>query len=130
MTSPLPEPEKPAVSEGLAPGQSSGSRPPGEQGLIEEVLHHTSHALVSPQPLSDVDKRALEDVAARMHGKPLETVVAELVLAVLKQHISGLPGFDDLAPALSQRVAKTLIDDPTAKTRLESLWNRLQGGPA
>jgi hypothetical protein len=121
MTSPLPEREKPAASDVKAPG---------EQGLIEEVLQQTSHALVSPLPLSDADKRALEDVANRMRGKPLESVVAELVLAVLKQHISGMPRFDELAPALSQRVAKTLIDDPAAKSRLESLWHRLQGEPS
>ncbi len=86
--------------------------------------------MFSPQPLTAAEKRALEEVAGRMRGKPLETVVAELVLAVLRQHISGLPGFDELGPALSQRVARTLIDDPSAKPRLESLWNRLQGGPA
>lgn len=111
---------------GLASGTPiSDSREPG---LIEEVLQQTSHALVSRQPLDEADKRALEEVAARMRGKPLETVVAELVLAMLKRHISGLPSFDDLAPALSQRVARTLIGDPSAKLRLESLWNRLQGG--
>src|SRR5580704_193964 len=79
----------------------------GEQGLIEEVLQQTSHALVSRQPLAEADKRALEEVAARMRGKPLETVVAELVLAMLRRHISGLPGFDELGPGLSQRVART-----------------------
>jgi hypothetical protein len=39
-----------------------------------------------------------------------------------------LPGFGDLGPALAQRVARSLIDDPSAKPRLEALWNRLQGG--
>ena len=117
------------------PGLLTSDKPPssdsGEKaGLIDEVLQQTSHALVSRQPLAEADKRALEEVASRMRGKPLEMVVTELVLAMLRQHISGLPGFDDLAPALSQRVARTLIDDPSAKSRLESLWNRLQGGPA
>jgi hypothetical protein len=119
MTSPLPESGKPAASEQHAPGKES---------LIDEVLQQTSNTLVSRQPLAEADKRALEEVAVRMRGKPLETVVAELVLAMLKQHMSGLPGFDELGPALSQRVARSLIDDPSAKPRLEALWNRLQGG--
>jgi hypothetical protein len=121
MTSPQPDRDKPAEFE---------PRPPGEEELIEEILEQTSHALVSRQPLAASEKQALDDVVRRMRGKPLETAVAELVLVVLKQHISGLPGFDELGPALSQRVARTLIDDPAAKPRLESLWIRLQGGPA
>jgi hypothetical protein len=119
MTSPQREPGKPAASEQHAPG---------EKGLFDQVLQQTSNVLVSRQPLSDADKRTLEKVAARMRGKPLEAVVAELILAMLRQHIAGLPGFEELAPALSQRVARTLIDDPSAKPRLEALWNRLQGG--
>jgi hypothetical protein len=121
----LPEP---AGFKRPASGNPPVSASAAESALIEEVLQQTSHVLTSRQPLAEADKRALEEVAARMRGKPLETVVAELILAMLRRHISGLPGFDELAPALSQRVARTLIDDPSAKPRLESLWNRLQGG--
>jgi hypothetical protein len=119
MTSPQREPANPAASEQHASG---------EKGLFDQVLQQTSNVLVSRQPLAEADKRALEEVATRMRGKPLEAVVAELVLAMLKQHISGWPGFEELGPALAARVARTLIDDPSAKPRLESLWNRLQGG--
>ena len=102
-----------------------------ESRVIDAVLQQTSQALVARQPLTALEKQAVDDVARRMRGKPLETVVAELVLAVLKQHISALPGFGEFGPALSQRVAATLLDDPVAKPRLEALWNGLQtGGPA
>jgi hypothetical protein len=124
MTSPLPDPERPSAD------QPPAAPPPGEEGLIEKILEQTSHALVSPQPLTADEKRAMDDVARRMRGKPLESAVAELLLAVLRQQISGLPHFDELGPALSQRVARTLLDDPAARPRLEALWNRLQGGPA
>ncbi len=120
MTSSQPQRDQP-------PGQLSSA--PAEPLAIEAILQQTSQALVARQPLSAAEKQALDDVARRMRGKPLETVIAELVLAVLKEHISGVPGFPELGSALSQRVAATLLDDPAAKPRLEALWTRLQGGP-
>ena len=119
MTTPQPQRDQPAKPS--SPG-------PAEPLAIDAILHQTSQALVSRQPLSAAEKQALEDVARRMQGKPLETVVAELVLAVLKEHVSAAPGFREWGPGLSRRVAATLLDDPDAKPRLEALWTRLQGG--
>jgi hypothetical protein len=131
MSFPLPDPENPARSEWLDPDKQPGPRPAGEEaGLFDKILRQTTHALIAQDPLTAEEKLSFEEVAQRMRGSkaPLETVVRELVFAAIKNHISNLPGSDELGRALSQRVARTLIDDPAAKSRLETLWNRMLGG--
>ncbi len=131
MSSPLPNPGQPAGTEPIASGESPRPGTPAEDaGLLEEVIQETSQALVSEEPLTTAEKRAFEEVALRLRGQPLplEAIVSELLFAVLNQHISDLPGFEVWGHVLSDRVARTLVDDQTAKSRLESLWNRLQGG--
>ncbi|MGA2256062.1 MAG: hypothetical protein ABSG53_15555 [Thermoguttaceae bacterium] len=133
MSSSLPDPGHPPRPEWLVSAKAPTPRSSGEPpGLIEEILQETSKALISQEPLTAAERRAFEDVAVRFRGQslPLETIVSDLVFAVLRNHISALPGFEELGRSLSERVARTLIDDPTAKLRLESLWNRLQGEPA
>ncbi|MGO9112204.1 MAG: hypothetical protein ACLP9L_23500 [Thermoguttaceae bacterium] len=133
MSSSLPDPGNPPLSDRLDFGKTPTRRASAEPaGVFEEILQQTSQALTSQEPLTAAERREFEDVARRIRGQslPLETIVSELVFAVLKNHISALPGFEELGRSLSERVARTLIDDPTAKLRLESLWNRLQGEPA
>ena len=148
MSSPFPDPDRPAGPELTASGKGAGAGDPGseslerrepgerresdekEGGLFAEVLQETTHAFVSQEPLTAAEKRAFEEVAMRLRGKPLplETIASELVYAVLKNHLSALPDFDALGRALAERVARTMINDPAAKLRLESIWNHLQEG--
>ena len=130
MSSSLPDPANPPGSKWSVSEKAARPGDPGEAaGMFEEILQETTQTLVSQEPLSMADRRAFEEVALRFRGKPLplETIASELVFAVLKNHVSALPGFEELGRSLCERVARTLVDDPTAKLRLESLWNRLQG---
>jgi hypothetical protein len=103
--------------------------PPAEPRLLEKVLVETSEVLRSEEPLEDGDKESLSEVARRHRDQPLtlDPVATELVSAILRNHLRGLPGLGPMIPAMSACIARSLMDDPIAHARLGALWTRLGG---
>lgn len=128
MSASVPDPRQSAgQSRSISETTPAPSAPPRDPSLLERVIAETSEALVLEEPLTDAQRTAFENVACRHRGQPLtlEPVAAELVLAVLENHFSNLPGFARIGLALSTRIAQTLMEDPASCQRLECLWARL-----
>jgi hypothetical protein len=94
--------------------------------LLENVLQQTLAVCSSDHPLDPAEMQRFLAVARRYHGQPLaaDPVASELVFAALEGRLAGEhdEGFWRAAAA---QVARTLLDDPVAKPRLERFWGRL-----
>jgi hypothetical protein len=111
-----------------AEDSSSASRM-AEPSLLERVLRQTLEVCGPDEPIDPIEMQALQEVAIRHRGRPLELepVAVELVAAVI----------DGLCPAkkntdfwrnLTVQVAGILMDDPSTFARMNSFWIRLGGG--
>lgn len=93
--------------------------------ILEQVLRETLSLAEQDRSLDEAECEALCDVARR-HGGLLETQVAEeLVAAVLSTRLGRVVA-PSLREPMSRTIAETLLDDPPARKRLESLWRRLR----
>jgi len=105
--------------------QSADSTANGE--LMDRVLQETLAATDADTPLDPTELAALIDVARRHCGQTptLASIVVELVEAVLATRFGGVSDGGDRWRSMSSAIAETLMDDPTSRDRLESLWTRL-----
>ena len=99
--------------------------------LLERVLQETFSAVISDDPLAKTDRDVLTEVALRYPGQPLclQPVATELVFALLRTHLGRFESFVQAGNTLAARIAETLMEDPEARKRLGSLWDRLGGKP-
>jgi len=94
--------------------------------LLENVLQETLAVCTSDEPLDRGEIERFLQVARRHRGQPLaaDPVAGELVFAVLARHFAG-EFREEFWRAAAARIARTLLDDPVAKARLERFWGRL-----
>lgn len=106
--------------------QRPDSQPGHRRALLERVLRQTLLDDERDGPLDEADRRALAEVARRHRGKPLtlEPVGVDLVQAVLMTHFAGLADRPGFWRRVSLPIAETLLDDPVARGRIETLWDR------
>jgi len=108
-------------------GTPAGPRTTPETAeLLENVLRQTLDVCTWEHPLDSAEMRRLLAVARRHCGQPLaaDPVVSELVFAALEGRLTGEHD-EEFWRAAAAHVARTLLDDPVAKLRLERFWGRL-----
>ncbi len=94
--------------------------------ILENVLRETLAVCASEHPLDSAEMRRFLAVARRHCGQPLaaDPVASELVFAALEGRLTGEHD-EAFWRAAAAHVARTLLDDPVAKPRLERFWGRL-----
>jgi len=94
--------------------------------LLENVLRETLAVCASEQPLDRAEMRRFLDVARRHRGQALEAdpVASELVFAAMEGHFA-VEHHEEFWRAAAAQIARTLLNDPVAKPRLERFWGRL-----
>lgn len=97
--------------------------------LLEAVLRTTLAASGAEETLDPQTREAIAAVAARHSGKAVRDapVAQELVAAVLRGQFGAMVSAPAAWEDLTSLVAQTLLEDPAASRRLESLWLRLCG---
>jgi hypothetical protein len=105
---------------------TSGNTPETTE-LLEKVVRETLAICVTNEPLETADVQRLREVAKRHAGSSFadEPVVSELVHALLEGWLG--PAMTDLGRGAASQIARTLLEDPVAKARLERFWRRLSG---
>jgi hypothetical protein len=100
---------------------------PSDPGLLERVLGATEALLCADTPLDDAQRAALRDVARRYRGQPLAVspVAVELVQAVVGRRFRQCADSEPLWREMAMTIAETIVEDPLARGRLESLWTFL-----
>jgi hypothetical protein len=107
---------------------STEPRSAPDDALLETVLQQTLTVLNPEESVDSSTKAALLAVARRYpaHSLLLSPIVVELVDAALpRPFVVGTP--HELRDRLTSQIAQTLMDDPVARPRLESLWTHLCG---
>lgn len=102
---------------------------PQAAALLESVLHATLTICASDEPLDPSDVQRLRDVARRHAGcgTMSEPIAIELVRAVLEGHFLSADDAQGVGPAVAIQIARSLLDDPASKARLQRFWDRLTG---
>lgn len=101
-------------------------RSAADEALLETVLQQTLAALSGEESVDPSTKTALSTVAKRYAGQALvlEPIAVELVDAALPRlFLTGDRA--ELRNRLAAHIAQTLMDDPIARPRFESLWHYL-----
>ena len=95
--------------------------------VLEEVLQRTAVQNTVDQSLQLAEMEVLVEVAQRFRGVPfqLDPVVIELVKATLARQLKNTGQTEQSLAAVSERVARTLFENPESHERLRLLWERL-----
>jgi hypothetical protein len=98
-----------------------------DPALLLRVLEQTLSSKDAPDAVEAADIERLKTVARQRHGQPLtvEPVAVEMVRAVLGAHFARLGKDPDTFNDITLQIARTLMEDPSACKRLETLWSRL-----
>ena len=83
----------------------------------------------SEEPPSRAEMEAVEEVARRLAGESfaLDPVVVELVGAMLLVQYGSQWNSPGLWRVVSERIARSIFEDPLSRERMERLWDRLSG---
>ncbi len=110
----------------------AGNASPGSADLLERVLQATLSATADGQPLDPAELAALRDVARRHRGAAvtLPLVADDLVQTLLRVRFANLEATAGFWRAAVERIAGSLLDDPTARDRLQALWAQLSEAAA
>ncbi|OYV84499.1 MAG: hypothetical protein B7Z73_15320 [Planctomycetia bacterium 21-64-5] len=94
--------------------------------LLDRIVEETLHTDVEGNDDAE-DLRLLRQVAARFPRAPfeLQPVGVEMVCALVGPQYRRLLESEEAWLAMMHAVTQTLFDDPRARQRLESLWQRL-----
>jgi hypothetical protein len=119
-----PEPFDPRPE---VPEESTGDA--ADASLLDAVLRQTAAMVDSDEPPSRAETEAVEEVARRLAGHPFELapVVVELVGAMLLVQFGSQWNSPSLWQVVSERIAKSIFEDPLSRERMERLWDRLSG---
>jgi len=100
---------------------------PDSANLMDRVLEETLAATDADAALEPGEVDALKQVARRHPNEPLtlSPVATELVGAVLSTRFGHLRDKAEHWQSMSSTIAETLMDDPSSRDRLQSLWARL-----
>lgn len=122
------EPGEPFDSRPELPEEAAGES--ADASLLESVLRQTAQMADSDEPPSRAEMEAVEEVARRLAGSSfaLEPVVVELVGAMLLVQYGQQWNSPALWRVVSQRIARSIFEDPLSRQRMERLWDRLSGG--
>ena len=107
-------------------GAEFESTPPPDHEVLEKMLRQSF--VGGDEPVDPALAATLFRVVAR-HGSEedlSETLVSELVLAVISSYFSVVPEPAGLWSRMATSVAGTLCDDPVARDRLSAWWNGLR----
>ncbi len=98
-----------------------------QSDLMERVLEETLAATDAAAPLEPRELEALKEVARRHPDEPLTLlpVATELVRAVLSTRFGHLRDGTESWQSMTSTIAETLMDDPSSRDRLQSLWAQL-----
>ena len=109
------------------PESTPPAEAPDQSDLMERVLEETLAATDSDASLEPGELEALKEVARRHANEPLtlSPVANELVGAVLSARFGSLREKTEQRQSVSSTIAETLMDDPSSRERLQSLWARL-----
>jgi hypothetical protein len=96
--------------------------------LLERVLRQTLDICQPGEPIDPAEMQALHEVADRYRDRPLELepVAVELVAAAI-DGICPTTKNSEFWRNIALQVARILMDDPSTRTRMNSLWIRLGG---
>ena len=121
-------PPEPFDSRPELAGESTGDSV--DASLLESVLRQTAAMADSDEPPSRAEMEAVEEVARRLGGHPfaLDPVVVELVGAMLLVQYGSQWNSPGLWRVVSERIARTIFEDPLSREQMERLWDRLSGG--
>ena len=103
------------------------SQPFQDPELLDRVLRSTLAMIQSDEAMEPQEMDALLGVARRHRGEALsaEPIAQELVDAMLRPKFGSISESDEFWRRMSAWIASTMMDDPPARQRLESLWERL-----
>ncbi len=120
---------EPVDSRPAAEEESAEASAGGDASLLESVLRQTAAMADSEEPPSREEMEAVEEVARRLAGEPfaLDPVVVELVGAMLLVEYGNQWNSPGLWRVVSERIARTIFEDPLSRERMEKLWDRLSG---
>ena len=111
--------------------RANASSTPAEtqKELLDQVLRETVAASEDLDALDAGEREVLLAVAERYRGSSLslDPIAVELVERLLRFRMGELSSSDKFWREMSTWIARTLMEDPESKTRLESLWNNLRG---
>ena len=95
--------------------------------VLEDVLRQTAALDSVEQGIQFADLEVLVKVARRFRGVEFQfdPVVIELVRATLARQLKDSGQSNDQFSAVTEKVARTLFDNPETQERLRSLWARL-----
>jgi hypothetical protein len=95
--------------------------------MLDQILSLTSGGAPQAGFVEASDVQPLLDVARSLASVPfvLEPVAIELIHAVLQVQFQKAGLQAEQVRAMARQIATTLCDDPTSRSRLESLWNAL-----
>ena len=121
------DPHRPAEEIELNSGKSrqTGSDPNPE--MLEQALRETLDRAQNA-PVSEAEMATLVSIAKKHGSVELNAhpIAADLVEALLAARFKMDRAQPEVWRRVSEQVAETLMEDPVAKPRLESLWKRLQ----
>jgi hypothetical protein len=102
-----------------------------ERRLLDQVLQQTVTALDNPATVSPECLQSLRDVAVRHRGQPVSEPAAaiDLVDAVLKCCWPGWAQNASDRQTMLSEIVEALLEDPTARARLEAVWAMLADSP-
>lgn len=118
------------AGKGRTPG-GAGSRSTPRERRVADVLAATIESMDAPADrgiweasLTPDDQQRLVGVALRHdRSAPLDVVLAaDLVAAVMPKSLAAMAAGPDGGRRLVERIARSLLDDPVSRGRLESLW--------
>ena len=94
---------------------------------LQHVLEETMTRDAFDQSLQPDERAALVEVARRHEhlASQLETVVPQLVSAILRVRLRRLQVPDDAWQSMCDQIAASLLDAPHARERIGGLWTRL-----
>ena len=109
------------------PEPAPSDESPDQSDLMDRVLEETLAAADAGASLDPGELEALKEVARRHANEPLtlSPVATELVEAVLSTRFGRLRDKVEQWQSISSAIAETLMDDPSSRDRLQSLWARL-----
>jgi hypothetical protein len=110
--------------------ESAGAPAPEDASLLESVLRQTAAMADSDEPPSRAEMEAVEEVGRRFAGRAfsLDPVVVELVGAMLLVQYGSQWNSPGLWRVVSERIARSIFEDPLSRERMERIWDRLSGG--
>jgi hypothetical protein len=106
---------------------SSPPLSPVDEGALDAVVRATLESDEADVRVTPEEISALSDVARRHGPGPLtfEPAAVELVEAIIQVNYGQLRRPPEVWHATAVKIATLLFDSPTARARLENLWNRL-----